>query len=109
MGGFTEVSKESDKILDTGLYRPMNLDPGILKDMDEEERHDYLNLMKKRFDAFYRTQSNWNHVTEDEFDKSLDNDLEATLLMNEPELKEYIKNLIRKRTIVHDKDLEKVG
>lgn len=44
-------------------------------------------------------------IRKDEFDKSLDIDLEAIIYMDEKELEEYRKNLIHRRMIAHERDL----
>lgn len=52
----------------------------------------------------------WRHklwIRKDEFSRSLDIDVDAMLAMKEEERVRYIRNLIRRREIAHERKLEK--
>lgn len=46
-----------------------------------------------------------NHIPDDEFDQSLDMDIEIMAVMTSAELREYERNLIRRRNAAHEKGL----
>jgi len=51
----------------------------------------------------------WNRlwIRKDEFDKSLDMDFKAIMEMNEAEREDYLMDLVKRRMIAHDRDLDK--
>lgn len=57
---------------------------------------------------FKRVKLFWDRlwIRKDEFDKSLDMDIEAMWQMTEKQKSDYLKDLVRRRQIAHERDMK---